>query len=1500
MKQRLWLTGGVTRTGQQGFTAIQMSLHMLQQWGDANDMWRDCKEQPDTERISQAVATTKVLMRMADPGMEFLVEWLNDLGIWLLERHDVTQSVDELDFAVDISRLAVDTSRGLTLSRATCSGNLGNVLVRRFEHGRLVDHLHQAVHAYSEAVDNTPTHHSNRTVWSGLLAQALSMRYDLSPSPLDLNRAIELYSTAIESATSENVPRMKWTDDLALCLGKRFEQRKSIDDLNHTIEIIEATIAISPPDSPDLSTRRIRHGIWLGERYVHSQVASDLDCMLDDFEEALRPGRSTSSAIQASDTARMMAYLDERIIKMISTCNQDESIRLLKLALAAGGQEHPKQLERLLEVAYNLRARYETSSSFKDLEECIETQRQSLDLLSEGNPHRVNTLIDLSDSLHDKYYAIKLLQDMDDSISISRQAIALASLDPGSYSSRAGWMFNLGIRLQIRHEESKRIADLNESIQLLREAIEITPHENPDRLLMLTHLGTGLARRFVAEQNEADLEESIQMARLALSESTEHNDKVKAMSNLADRLRDRYEQKRDFPDLQESIKHAQRAVDISSSEHPHWVRLLAGLANRLKERFHLLGKMEDIDMAIEVARQALEATPSNHPDRSTAFCNLGNALQARSTFLGLEDTGDIDEAVEMSRQALASHSNDHGERSTHLINLSIRLLNRHTRTGHTIDLEEAIRLTREGLPTIPQSHQHWPRWTSHLGLCLLHRYLEIRATEDLKASIDLFRQGINASSKNEPQRVNWMLNLSGSLSEMYSREKSLCNMEEAIELLRRVLMASISNDGRAATLSNLGRLLNSMYRKTGETIYLEESTSVTRKALDLTPTKSPRRAIYLGNLALDLQRRYRNSENLEDLQEAIECARAALKDSADTEGQPEETRLTFNLGVILGTRSVATHSWDDMKEAMTCFLSTLNNVNTSTTLRIESGIELLTALAHFKYWDDASRIAKEVVGLAPRLTGKSLDNADKQHLLRSISGLACDAAAIALQAEESPDTALELLEEGRGVLAASLYDMRTDTIELQRAHPKLADRFVRLRDQLQTDSAMAAIPFGDFPPTAPAEQSDQRYYAGTEMDNVITEIRAEPGFEGFLKPLESSKLREAAIRGPIAVINVSRHRCDALLVEQHQIRVLPLPALTLQDIRKAAETGALGTSEILNWLWETVTCPVLDDLGFNKPVDGHWPRMWWIPTGLLSKFPLHAAGKLTQDSTCTVLSRVMSSYNSSLRSIINARQQDRSRTISAKPERALVVAMPITPHQGALQFAGEEADLVRNLCKSMEGAPVMNQPRKREVLVELQQSSIFHFAGHGETHFEDPSQSNLLLDDWQTDPLTVADLLRLDLREQKPFLAYLSACGTSEIRVQQLFDESLHLVSACQLAGFRHVIGTLWAVNDERCLHMAGETYEEILREGLTDESVCLGLHKAAFQLQSEWLRSSHAALDGSYNRAKMTRKYVTAHPVVNETTCSDSRLPRDVYADDSDTQTPEPLHWVPYVHFGV
>ena len=133
--------------------------------------------------------------------------------------------------------------------------------------------------------------------------------------------------------------------------------------------------------------------------------------------------------------------------------------------------------------------------------------------------------------------------------------------------------------------------------------------------------------------------------------------------------------------------------------------------------------------------------------------------------------------------------------------------------------------------------------------------------------------------------------------------------------------------------------------------------------------------------------------------------------------------------------------------------------------------------------------------------------------------------------------------------------------------------------------------------------------------------------------------------GPVVIVNVSRWRCDALIVKQSGVMALELADLTAQDAmehanrylhtlqeaertreqrdearRRVRESGAMADRQavqeaeralraadaatdamlmdVLDWQWQTIAEPVLTTLGFHDtPADDDvWPHLWWCPT----------------------------------------------------------------------------------------------------------------------------------------------------------------------------------------------------------------------------------------------------------------------------------------------------------------
>ncbi|HEX4817958.1 MAG TPA: CHAT domain-containing protein [Nonomuraea sp.] len=301
---------------------------------------------------------------------------------------------------------------------------------------------------------------------------------------------------------------------------------------------------------------------------------------------------------------------------------------------------------------------------------------------------------------------------------------------------------------------------------------------------------------------------------------------------------------------------------------------------------------------------------------------------------------------------------------------------------------------------------------------------------------------------------------------------------------------------------------------------------------------------------------------------------------------------------------------------------------------------------------------------------------------------------------------------------------------------------------------------------------------------------------------------------------------------------MPRSRAALDDVhlRRSRFLAALAGGDepelvrVLGWLWDAVAGPVLDGLGLTGPPgDGRpWPRVWWCPSGPLASLPLHAAGhhRTRADPVPrTVIDRVVSSYTPTVRALVHAR---RPRPAGARGgDRIMVVAMPRTPGRASLPGVRREVRMIDELFGGRFTA--FEDPGRDDILGELPAYPWAHFGCHAVSSLDDPSGSRLLLRDHESRPLAITDIVRLRLDRAE--FAFLSACSTARAGAA-LADEAIHLTSSFQLAGYRHVIGTLWKIADRHAVAVAADVYGALARAGTAD-GAAEALHAATRALRA-------------------------------------------------------------------
>ena len=962
--------------------------------------------------------------------------------------------------------------------------------------------------------------------------------------------------------------------------------------------------------------------------------------------------------------------------------------------------------------------------------------------------------------------------------------------------------------------------------------------------------------------------------------------RAKILSQLGVALRNRYEITGKVPDINRAVTVDDEAVTATPTDHPARAALLSNLGFALRNRFEATGNLADLTRSVLVGEEAAAATPPDHPNRAGILSNLGASLLTRYDRIG--DVVDLARAIEVDEEAVTATPHDHPARQAALNELGLALLTRAEVTGHWADLDRAIQAAEEAVNATPTDDPGHARRKANLCTALLSRFHRLGIRADLDRAIEVAEEVVDASPTDHPDHAIFLSGLGIALHARFQRTADLVDLDRAIQVAEQAVDATPSeHPSLAGALSELGVALAARSERTKDLEELDRAIRVAARAVATTPMDDPARAGRLSNLSIFQVQRFEFTANAADLDEAIQTGVQAVAASAPDD--PDIAGVVKNQGAALLTRFALTKDLSDADRAAALHRQAAEHHAAAPGRRVEAAGGWGEAALLSKNWLEAAHAYESAVELLPRVAPHGLARADQEHQLAKLSGIGPAAGAAFLQAaDHDPDPgqaavfrgrAVELFEQGRGVLMTQMLDSRTDLTDLAEEHPDLADRIRQALVELNhpVPSSASRRGAGMDPQEAArvrAGDADRRRAADAHLQQVLAEVRQEPGFESFLLPRPIADLLPAADSGPIVLVNITDLRCDALILTPAGVQVLPLPKLSptavadqvtalLDALTKAQDPAADPASQaageyringVLGWLWDSITGPILDHLHITDPPDPGqpWPRVYWCPSGLAAFLPLHAAGHHEtrfDPRPLTVLDRVVSSTVPTVRALQQARHAT-APTPGPDPGRegrVLVVALPHTPGQPDLPGAAAEARLIADLLPGLVdilGLPDTPPATHDTVLGALPGHPWAHFSCHGAADLDDPSSSHLLLTDHHDHPLTVLDLTHTHLPGAQ--LAFLSACTTARTGVH-VPDEPIHLAAACQLAGYPHVIATLWPIHDTDAVRLTEEVYRDLAPTAPSTDGAAQALHMATRGLRnlrphqpSRWAAHTH------------------------------------------------------------
>ncbi|THG93646.1 hypothetical protein EW026_g7644, partial [Hermanssonia centrifuga] len=367
----------------------------------------------------------------------------------------------------------------------------------------------------------------------------------------------------------------------------------------------------------------------------------------------------------------------------------------------------------------------------------------------------------------------------------------------------------------------------------------------------------------------------------------------------------------------------------------------------------------------------------------------------------------------------------------------------------------------------------------------------------------------------------------------------LYNIEEAIFIQREVV--SLSPDDWAS-LRNLACSIHSRQCQLQQPDGFEEVIIILPQSLALIPAGHAHKLTSLADLAAAALARCQLGGGIKYQEEALEICRENV--AAHGQFEPDNS-------YCLAVSTLADACWikGDYEEAVTHYEQAANlsyatprcrfEVTTSWASRAMQAVHSSSLRTHTK----AMELLDQCLTSTPTI--------DLQHQFstkNAASALASNAAACAIE-EEELETAVQVLE-GRALFWSHMRGYRHSIEKLQELNPGLTEELKGVCQQLEhlTVSSepdplgMTPIPISTAPYAAHGLSFDAKVTKNRQLsedyERIISENRQLDGFSNFLQATPFSTLQTAASEGPVILVNVSKHRSDAVILRATETPLL--------------------------------------------------------------------------------------------------------------------------------------------------------------------------------------------------------------------------------------------------------------------------------------------------------------------------------------------------------------------------
>ncbi|KAI6165836.1 CHAT domain-containing protein [Pisolithus thermaeus] len=1245
--------------------------------------------------------------------------------------------------------------------------------------------------------------------------EALLDQFQRTGSLSDLDEFIKHDEVLLSLYPQDHPVHLAALGNLGLAFRNRSTSGGSLEDLGKAVAYLSTMMDRCGPDSAYFVISSTNLASALALRYRLTSDAADLIKAVETYSSALskfsdgNPTRDSLLNNYGNALCSKFELFGER-------AHLETALAHYRACLALRPPSHPKRSSLLTNLGDALGLKFTLDQNLADLEEAITCYTDALQSCTASQSGYITLLISLGMALCSSFEVHGDGEQVEKALAYYRTALAASS---GAGSEHTRLLNGFGNALQLHHQNSGDIEDLNLSIQLLSTSLELQPTSSAERPITLLHLGNGLLLRFNITSDLADLNASVDHLEMSLQLCGDtHQYRPFILTAYGDAVLARFKENGDIGDLELAIAQSEAAL-LSHYSYP----ALLHLNDALLARFGRFRDIGDLRTVISQCDDALNTLPPTHSLFSRFRENRAFAFFEKSQYEG--NPADLDLAIESLHEVESGLPEGDGLFVAVQLHLAIAHQTRFSSKGDGVDLHTALQHSRIAHRNCTRGNSSYPAVVMQLGinLHLLHTFRDARNDyTDLDTAIEYATRALDIPTYRD--KVPALINLGMMFYIRHKEAHVLADLKRSIQYFESAFATIPSvHPERATLLVGFGRALCRLAKAEDDSRHLELAIQYLREAVSLGRNDPfvPSTVAFLIDAQTRLAMRQHDNNQLQVSLHSFKALSHAIP-----AGHPALKMVYVSSAFLLLHMFSLNEDPLLLDEAFSCFAKAT---------RVQLNHDLANSI---KWAKQAERLhhSSELQAYQVSLTSlnafmQATSAVPSRHKLltqgekaKYIVQLPSKAAVCAIQ-RGSLEVAIELSEQGRGLIWNQLARTRTPLDALRRAGEDglaLASDFERVSVQLQRWSSRPTFEITAQTSRLTAEE-DTRLYGQrrSEWLEIIRRIREKENFESFLRDMTYHELQAAAVGGPVILLNAHEKRCDAIVVTKDRPPLLiPLQSTSVSELAMMRETfyralketryaGEAKTRErrlvpVLRTLWDVVVEPVVNELLKSLP---RGSRIWFCPTSKFTTLPLHAAGPYRR-GVPNLPDIYICSYTPSLSALNRSRSQKPH--LESSPSSSFLAIGQSNSSDGneesELQAVSTELALVESLIPpSLSFKQISGEEGTADTAIEGLRTHVWvHLACHGNQDLEDPFASAFSLKDR---PVSLLDIIRAE--PENPAFAFLSACHTA-VGDEHTPDEVIHLAAGMQFAGFRSVIGTMWAVDDSTAQYMVKEFYKHM------------------------------------------------------------------------------------------